>query len=96
MRVYVTSHDTEDALHLLFSPVPCPCTPLHLTPPLWPVPLQKEWLNGDVNKWGFVRFDVDGDTLTSSFILSETGKWDLYWLGRLQPTCSLKTVWQQL
>jgi len=35
---------------------------------------QKEWLAGDANEWGFLRLDVDGDTITSSFILSSTGE----------------------
>ncbi|KAJ9533345.1 hypothetical protein QJQ45_026425 [Haematococcus lacustris] len=35
---------------------------------------QKEWLEGDVNDWGFLRLDVDGDQLSTRFIRTSTGE----------------------
>jgi hypothetical protein len=36
--------------------------------------LQKEWLEADVNDWGFLRFDVDGDEMVARFIRSSNGE----------------------
>lgn len=35
---------------------------------------QKEWLEADVNDWGFLRFDVDGDVMRARFIRSSNGE----------------------
>lgn len=34
---------------------------------------QKEWLSMHINDWGFMRFDIDRDTMHASFIRSATG-----------------------
>ncbi len=48
---------------------------------------QRDWLDGDVNDWGFVRFDVDDDTMHASFILSKSGQESSCTLVLLVPRC---------
>ncbi len=34
---------------------------------------QRDWLDAHVGDYGFMRFDVEGDSMWARFILSQTG-----------------------